>query len=77
MGRTRVLVILGLILLVLGILGLVYQGITLERTEKHKVGPLSIELPTQDEVHVPRIVGWILCGAGAASIAAGLFTRRT
>jgi hypothetical protein len=73
MGRTRILVIVGVILLVVGILGLVYDGFTLERTEKHKVGPLSIEVPTQDEVRVPHLVAWILCGAGVASIAAGLF----
>ena len=74
MGRTRVLVILGVVLLVLGVLGLVYDGFVLERSETHKVGPLSIKVPTQEEVRVPRVIAWILCGAGAASIAAGLFT---
>ena len=73
MGRTRLFVILGVVLLILGLLGLVYDGFVLERTETHKLGPLEVKVPRQDEVHVPRLIAWILCGAGAASIAAGLF----
>ena len=74
MGRTRFLVILGVILLILGVLGLVYDRFVFERSETHKLGPLEVKVPRQDEVRVPRVIAWILCGAGAASIAAGLFS---
>jgi len=73
MGRTRILVIVGVALLVLGILGLVYDRFVFERTETRKLGPLSLEVPTQEEVRVPRLVAWILCGAGVVSIGTGLF----
>jgi len=76
MGRTRLLVALGVVLLVLGILGLVYDRFVFERTETHKLGPLSLEVPTQDEVRVPRLLGWVLCGVGVVSIGAGLFSRQ-
>jgi len=70
------LVLIGVALLVLGGLGLVYDRFVFERTESRKIGPLSVELPVQEEVRVPRFVAWALCGAGALSVGAGLFGRR-
>ena len=76
MARTRLLVIVGVILLVVGILGLVYEGMSFQRTESHKLGPLEVKVPTEDRVTIPKWLAWTLCGAGAISVAAGLWGRK-
>ena len=59
--------VLGLVLAVLGILALVYQGFTYTRREKVlDVGPIHATRDKQELVPLPPIVGGLALAAGAA-----------
>jgi hypothetical protein len=75
MSRMRLLVLAGVALLVLGILSLAYDRFVLEGTEQRALGPFTVEVPTRDEIRLPRPLGWALVAAGAISLGAGLYSR--
>jgi hypothetical protein len=64
--------VLGLVLAVLGILALVYQGFTYTRREKVlDVGPIHATRDKQESVPLPPIVGGLALAAGAALLVMG------
>ena len=64
--------IAGIVLIVLGILALVYQGFSYTQTKQDaKIGPLEIQLQETHDVPVPPIVGAVCIVAGAAALFVG------
>lgn len=63
---------LGILLAVLGVLALIYQGFSYTR---HKdildVGPIHATADTQEHVPLPPIVGGVALAAGAVLLAIG------
>jgi uncharacterized membrane protein len=65
--------LLGILLVVLGVLALVYQGFSYTRREKVlDIGPIHATADTQEHVPLPPIVGGVALAAGAVLIALGL-----
>jgi hypothetical protein len=64
--------VLGIVLVVLGILALIYQGFDYTR-EKNviDIGPIHATADTQEHVPLPPIVGGLALAAGAVLIAMG------
>lgn len=64
--------VLGIVLAVLGVLALVYQGFNYTR-EKHvlDIGPIHATADTQEHVPLPPIVGGVALAAGAILLAMG------
>jgi len=63
---------LGIILIVIGVLALAYQGFTYTQTKQvAKIGSLEINNQEQHTVWVPPVVGGACVVAGAASLALG------
>lgn len=68
--------ILGIILIVLGILALVYQGFSWTQTKQDaKIGPVEINHQETHEIPMPPIVGGVLICAGVAALAVGAKTN--
>ena len=64
--------VLGLLLVVLGILALVYQGFTYTRQEKVlDVGPIHATRSDQERVPLPPIVGGLALAGGVALLVIG------
>ncbi|MEO7190461.1 MAG: DUF3185 domain-containing protein [Vicinamibacterales bacterium] len=64
--------IIGLVLVVVGILGLLYGGITWTQREKVvDAGPIQISADKQKSIPLPPIVGGICLVAGAAMLLTG------
>jgi uncharacterized membrane protein YidH (DUF202 family) len=64
--------IVGIILIVLGILALVYQGFTYTQTKQvAKIGSLEIQNQETHDVPVPPIVGAVCIVAGVAVLIIG------
>ena len=64
--------VLGILLAVLGILALVYQGFSYPRQEKVlDIGPIHATADTQEHVPLPPIVGGLALAAGAVMLAIG------
>jgi uncharacterized membrane protein YidH (DUF202 family) len=64
--------IIGIILIVLGILALVYQGVTYTQTKQvAKIGSLEIQNQETHDVPVPPIVGAVCIVAGVAVLIIG------
>ena len=62
----------GIVLIALGILALVYQGITYTTRENvFKLGPIEANKETQKTIPVPPIVGGVALVAGIALVVAG------
>jgi len=62
----------GIILIVIGILALVYQGFSYTKTEKDaQLGPVEIQHQETHNVPVPPIVGGICIVGGILALAAG------
>jgi hypothetical protein len=62
----------GIILIVLGVLALVYQGFTYTQTEKDaQLGPIEIQHQETHSVPIPPIVGGICIVGGVLALAAG------
>ena len=62
----------GIILIVVGILALVYQGFTYTQTkEVAKIGPLEIQNQETHDVPLPPIIGVVCIVAGAAVLIIG------
>jgi len=64
--------VLGIVLVVLGILALIYQGFDYTR-EKNviDIGPIHATADTQEHVPLPPIVGGLALAAGAVLLAMG------
>jgi hypothetical protein len=64
--------IAGIVLIVLGIIGLVYQGIGYtKRTDVLDVGPIHATKDTHETLPIPPIVGGIALIGGIALLVAG------
>jgi drug/metabolite transporter (DMT)-like permease len=64
--------VLGILLVVLGVLALVYQGFSYTRQEKViDIGPIHATADTQEHVPLPPIVGGLALAAGAVLLAMG------
>jgi len=65
----------GIILIVVGVLALVYQGFTYTKTEKDaQLGPIQIQHDETHTVPIPPIVGGVCIVGGV--LALGLSTRK-
>lgn len=65
----RSLTILGLVLIVLGIGGLVFRVIPIQRTEEvAKIGPITATQTTEHNYPIPTYAGIVAVLAGAALI---------
>ena len=68
----RPLVIIGIILIVIGIVALVYQGITYTTKEKVvDVGPLQASVEKEKTIPLPPILGGIALVGGVVLVVAG------
>lgn len=64
--------LVGIILVVLGVLGFVYQGFTYTHQEQAaKIGPLEINTEKKEAVPIPPIVSGIAIVAGIALVVVG------
>jgi TRAP-type C4-dicarboxylate transport system permease small subunit len=64
--------IVAVLLIVAGILGLVYGGLTYTRTtHEAKLGPLELSIKDRETVHVPVWAGVAAIVAGGAMLFAG------
>jgi hypothetical protein len=62
----------GIVLIALGVLALVYQGITYTTRENvFKLGPIEANKETQKTIPVPPILGGVALVAGIALVVAG------
>ena len=62
----------GIILIVLGVLALVYQGFTYNKTEKDvQIGSLQIQHTEPHTVPIPPIVGGVCIVGGVLALAMG------
>ena len=68
--------ILGVVLVLLGVIGLVYEGFTVTHKKKIvDIGPIQATKKEQQTIPIPPIVSWVAIGGGAILMFAGL--RRT
>jgi hypothetical protein len=68
--------IIGAVLILLGVIGLVYEGFTVTHEKKVlDIGPIQATKKEQETVPIPPIVGWVAIGCGAVLMFAGF--RRT
>jgi uncharacterized membrane protein len=64
--------ILGILLVVLGVLALAYQGVSYTRQEKVlDIGPIHATKETQEHIPLPPIVGGLALAAGAVLLVLG------
>ncbi len=62
----------GLILIVLGVLGLVYGGITYTRNRQAvDIGPLEINVEEKESIPVPPLLGGLAIAAGVVVLVLG------
>ena len=67
--------ILGLILIVAGILGLVYQNFTYTKeTHDAKIGPLELSVAEKETVNIPQ---WLSVGAIVAGVLVLVWRQRS
>jgi uncharacterized membrane protein HdeD (DUF308 family) len=68
--------IAGIILIIIGVLALVYQGFTYTQTKKDlQIGSLEINHQEQHSVWVPPVVGAACIVVGVAAVALGAGTK--
>jgi drug/metabolite transporter (DMT)-like permease len=66
------LAIIGVVLIVLGVIALAYQGITYTRTERVvDIGPLKVEAEKQETIPLPPILGGAALVAGIILVVLG------
>jgi uncharacterized membrane protein len=64
--------LLGILLVVLGVLALAYQGITYTHREKvFDVGPIHASKDTQEQIPLPPILGGLALVGGVALLVVG------
>ncbi len=65
----RPMLIIGIVLIALGVLGLIYQGVTYTTHEQvAKVGPVTVEQEKQKTIPIPAIVGGLALAGGVAIV---------
>jgi hypothetical protein len=70
--RMNSTMLIGLILIVLGVVGLAYQGITYTTREKIlDVGPLEATAKKEKTIPLPPIVGGVALAAGLLMVVGG------
>jgi uncharacterized membrane protein len=69
-------ILIGIVLVVLGMLALAYQGINYTRTEKlFDLGPIHATAETQKRIPLPPILGGIALIGGVVLLVAGAKRR--
>ena len=72
----RIALIIGVLLVILGVIGLVYEGFTFTTQKKVvDLGPIQATKKEEKTIPIPPIISWVAIGGGAILIFAGL--RRT
>ena len=67
----------GAILLIIGVILLVYQGFSFTQKERVvDVGPVHVDAQREKTVPIPPIIGWVVTGAGAVLLVAGVTKSR-
>jgi len=62
----------GIVLIILGVLAFIYQGISYQTTEKDaKLGPIEIQHQETHNIPFPPIVGAVFIVGGVAAFALG------
>ena len=68
--------IVGIVLIVLGVIALAYQGITYTKTEKVvDLGPLKVEAQRQKTIPLPPVLGGVAIAAGVVLLFVGSRSR--
>ena len=68
----KALTIIGIILIVLGVVALAYQGISYTTTEKVvDIGPLKVEAQKEKTIPLPPILGGVAVAAGVVLLIVG------
>jgi len=66
----------GVILTILGVCLLVYQGFSYTKKEKVlEIGPAKVEAETRRSVPIPPVVGWVVVAGGVVLLANGVRQR--
>jgi len=75
--KNRSVMILGVVLIVLGVLALAYQGITYTKREKIlDVGPLQATADRKKTIPLPPLVGGLALAGGIALVIIGAVKSR-
>ena len=75
-GTMKALTVVGLVLIVLGVIALAYQGISYTTTEKViDIGPLKVEAKKEKTIPLPPILGGVAVAAGVVLLIAGARRR--
>lgn len=62
----------GIVLIIIGVLALVYQGFSYTKTEKDaQIGPVEIQHQETHDVPIPPIVGGVCIVGGVLALALG------
>ncbi|HSC43233.1 MAG: DUF3185 domain-containing protein [Deltaproteobacteria bacterium] len=75
--KSRSVMVLGIVLVVLGVLALAYQGITYTKREKIlDVGPLQATADREKTIPLPPLVGGLSLAGGIALLIIGAVKSR-
>jgi hypothetical protein len=70
--RRRIMKLAGLALVLLGLAGLIWQGITYSTQETVvELGPLAVKQETKKRIHLPPVASGAALAAGVALVAIG------
>ena len=70
------LTIVGIVLIIIGVIALAYQGISYTTTEKVvDIGPLKVEAKKEKTIPLPPILGGVAVAAGVVLLIAGARSR--
>jgi uncharacterized membrane protein len=70
------LTIVGIVLIVLGVIALAYQGISYTTTEKIvDIGPLKVEAKKEKTIPLPPVLGGVAVAAGVVLLIVGARSR--
>jgi hypothetical protein len=68
----RVITMVGIVLIVIGVVALIYQGITYTTREKVlEVGPVEVRKETQKTIPLPPLIGGVALAGGIILILVG------
>ena len=70
------LTIVGIVLIILGVVALAYQGISYTTTEKVvDIGPLKVEAKREKTIPLPPVLGGVAVAAGVVLLIVGARSR--
>jgi hypothetical protein len=70
------LTIVGIVLIIIGVVALAYQGISYTTTEKVvDIGPLKVEAKREKTIPLPPVLGGVAVAAGVVLLIAGARSR--